>query len=546
MAISSLFRQLPVKLSIALCLICGISQVSCSASTQKPTEKTVQMPVEYPKNATEILKKLSAHVPANPDMLAFASYGSLADSIIQFQKWNLVDTNEVEKLLTDLGTHYLLNPASLTSYYKAGMNTGSGFVAGWKDKNAFVLLDVLDAKQFRVWWDNFMNEEFGRPRYEEITEDGRTFVKIQILNRDFATLSYAPDKPVLIVFGEGMVAGSESSSDTARKWADEPMMSAEEAGNLLKNIKSSPIAMVAGNPAFIRDKLPEKYRSFSEFAKNAGLEIDFSQSGPQIQLSGEWADTRGIFIAKLLDGAQGNWQNAIIQSRPTTTARVLFNSEKLESFLLPLVPANLKSDYEDIKDKLTQRVFKLNVTEQIIYNMGAAWVALYGASVPEGRDYSLTEILTAQKAAVFLPFRDSTLSDAFFAKVNILKGFVSSGNVQIELEDGVLHATTHVSGKLLHVAYYDGLLVVSTDGAWKDALGIIKSKDAKASDSVLADEKHFLVSSINVADVTTILGARYAIIKEQIGNFLKPFDSIEIQSSVNAKAFDASVKGILK
>ena len=63
---------------------------------------------------------------------------------------------------------------------------------------------------------------------------------------------------------------------------------------------------------------------------------------------------------------------------------------------------------------------------------------------------------------------------------------------------------------------------------------------------VLADDKHFLASSINVADVTTILGARYAIIKEQIGNFLKPFGSIEIQSSVNDKAFDASVQGILK
>lgn len=538
---------------LAIFLCAAACQISCSSSTDFVTkEKKLQMPVEYPTSASETLKKLSPLIPSDSQVLVFGSYGSLTEAIAQFRKWKLVDDIEVGNLLRDLGTHFLLNPSKLESWFKAGFHTGSGFAAGYREQNVFIVLDIIDVEAFKSWWDNFLNEEFGRPRYSEEQIDGGQYIKIRILNRDFATMIYNGPEPMTIVLGEGIVSGSPDSFEAAKKIHAAGKIQNDEFFTITKNLKKSPFALWMDGSAKLLDKLPQKLEPVKDWCDAAAAEISFADKGPDVRVSCPWANTKfmdkpkGEFLSALVDGSSANRAQAILKSNPSSAFRILINPEAIEPLVLKNVSESQREKYDSLKDKLTQRLIKLNVTEQIIYNMGAAWAVIYDVTLPALQNPSIKEILTAQNAAVFIPFKNADSSNGFFAKINIIKKFIPEDKAVIDLEDGILHAKVKYGDQLIHIGYKNGLLAASTDSAWSRIPNILNEVDAPNSDSSLAKDANAVAARVRVSDMTTLLGVRFAIIKEQIGNFLSPFEYFEFQVSTDKEMIDISAQGVIR
>ncbi len=540
-----------IAIAATLALSAGI--ISCSSGPSTVAEKPMQMPTEYPKSAAQSLSRLNDFVPQNSEVLAFASYGSLTDAILQFKKWNVVDSKEIDNLLTDLGTHYLLNPSSLKSYFDAGFHTGSGFTAGLLGQSVFIVFDVINHNAFRHWWDNFMNEEFGRPRYSEEKVGAKTLLHIDILKRDFATLVFDGTNPVTVVFGEGIIKDSPSSMNAAKSIIESKKLSDESVKKIAKSLNDSPFGMWVKTTEKSFKNLPSKVQSLKDWCTSAGLELNFGEKGPELRLSGLWNDTqyndvpRGHYISTIFKGSNGGWADKIMATAPTSAFRILTDSEVIESLALPYANEKQRSQYADLKDKLTQRLIKLNVTEQIIYNIGAVWAVIYDAQAPALREPTITEILSAQKAALFIPFKDASQSDSFFAKLNVLKKLIPEDKAIVEMdENGVLHASVTQSGKVIHIGYANGLIAVATESSWKTAFSVFNKTGNAAPKTSLSEDNHALAAQIRVSDMTTILGLKYAIVKEQIGNFLSPFDRFEMQLSTGDDKFSFAGKGILK
>lgn len=548
-------RIFPFIFCALLCIL-ACSQFSCTSKVQPVNEQQEMMPQVYPKQAAEPYKRLASWIPADSDVLLISGYGTLADAIIQAKEWKIVDADEFQKLLNDLGTHYLLNPADLRTYFKAGMNTESGFVAGVKDKTAFLIFDVYDQVKFRKWVDNFLNEEFGRPRYHELSDGARKIVQIHILNRDFATLVEEPGKPVMITFGPGAMADAPPSLEAYHALSEGTHMADVPAAHerFISELRDAPLAawMKSDGKPLESLKMPEEVRELYPWSEGAGFAFYLGASGPKIRAFCSWRDRQykdmplGQWMAGLTQGSSGEWAKAILNTHPSSMTRVLLNAEQIEPIILASLTDKQQNSYAELKDKLTQRFLKLNISEQVIYNIGAAWLVLYDAQAPAQQNATLMEILSEQSAAVFVPLRNASDSDSFFSKVNILKGFVPKDLGTVELEDEILHAKINLKdGKLAHVAYSKGLIAVSTEKGWAHVQEVFASTDAPANDSLFALDSHFFAMNLRQSDISQIFGAHYAIIREQIDAFLKPFERFEAQASANAASMEVVLEAHL-
>ena len=220
---------------------------ACSSKPQHIAEPKETMPTEYPRAADEVLARLADTLPLDSEMLAFASYGSLADAIQMFSTYKVVDAGELHKLLTDLGTHYHLDPGNLKSYFNAGMHTGSGFAAGRAKGSVFIVFDILSEKKFDAWWDTFINEEFGRPRYHQEKDGDQALTSIRILKKDFATLAHKNGK-VLIVFGDEAFPGSPDSLEAIKTFMNAPKLAGSDALKTTSaRLSHAPIALLGGS-----------------------------------------------------------------------------------------------------------------------------------------------------------------------------------------------------------------------------------------------------------------------------------------------------------
>ena len=138
--------------------------------------------------------------------------------------------------------------------------------------------------------------------------------------------------------------------------------------------------------------------------------------------------------------------------------------------------------------------------------------------------------------------KEKEKSDAFFAKLSILKRVIPEDKAQIDTENGILHAIVNLgAGKKLHAGYTKGLLAITTANGWEIAAGTLKTENAPGSPSLLAQEKHFIATHIAKEDITRLLGTRYGIVKEQLSNFLAPLSHAELQASVNETQADATL-----
>ena len=531
-------------------------QVSCSSGPKPAAESRVEMPQNYSAKSIDTLEQLAMNVPADADLIAFASYGSVADSIRQFRDYHIVDDAEIDKLLQDLGTHYLLNPASLQSYFKAGMDTASGFAAGKRGNNVFAVMQLLDETKFRTWWDVFINEEFGRPRYHESAEGDRRFVHIEILQKDFATMMFEPNQPVRIVFGSEIVPGSDDSLETIKALADaENLKDSAILAQIREAIPTAPIGFWSTTSRTLLTK------SVSEMVEpwisNVCAGVNFSKDGPAIQASGFWKDDiyenqkRGEYAASMLKGPENTGRDHVLSSNPGSVGRIAFDAEKLESFVVPQLREKHQNQYADIKDKLTQRLLGLDVTHQIIHNLGALWGAIYDTSIePTQADPTIQEILSIQKLAIFMAFKDASASNAFFGKVNalmnIFKNQIPQDMATISQEGELIHIVVKVSGAAIHVGYRKGILAITTEPTWTTVKSVLENDDPKAVDDILPAGNHFGLISLRIVDVKQVLGARYPIIKEQISRFLEHFPYMFVQASANENRIELRLNSTIK
>ena len=544
--------------SILFCALAAMSsmQISCSSGPKPVAENRVEMPQNYPTAAIDTLEQLAASVPADADLIAFASYGSVADSIKQFRAYHIVDDGELDKLLQDLGTHYLLNPSSLTSFFKAGMDTGSGFVAGKRNKNVFLMLQILDEVKFRSWWDNFMNEEFGRPRYHESTEGSRKYVQIDILQKDFATLVFEPNHPVRVVLGSEIVPGSENSLETAKAMVEaEGLKNSKLLSDIDTALGDAPIGFWA-NPE--QAPLPGTVKSIvSEWVSSICAGLYFSTNGPAVYASGFWkTDTyenqkRGEFSSSMFKAPEKTGQDQILSSKPGSVGRVYFDAEKVESFAVSKLNEKWQKQYANIKDMLTQRLLRLDVTDQVIHNLGTVWLAVYDTSIePTQAEPSMADILSIQKLALFLHFKDASASNGFFGKIsalmNILKSHIPQDMANVSQDGDLTHAVVKVLGKTIHVGYRNGILAVTTEPTWTTVKSTLENDHPEAANGILPMGNHFGLMSLQVADVTHIMGLRYPIVKEQIERFLEHFSKLEVQASANENRIETRLNAFVE
>ena len=548
-------RSATVILFSALAMLSSM-QVSCSSGPKPAAESRAEMPQNYSVHAIDTLEQIAANVPSDADLIVFGSYGSIADSIRQFRDYHIVDDAELDKLLQDLGTHYQLNPSSLQSYYKAGMDSGSGFAAGKRGNNVFAVMRLLDETKFRTWWDVFINEEFGRPRYHESSEGNRRFVKIEILQKDFATMLFEPNQPVRIVFGSEIVPGSDDSLETIKALTDAPSL--KDSDVLSKIREAIPTAPVGLWTSTAKTLLTESVSNMvAPWISNACAGVDFSKDGPSIQASGFWKNDiyenqkRGEYAAAMLKLQENTGQAHVLSSNPGSVGRIVFDAEKLESFVVPQLREKHQKQYADIKDKLTQRLLGLDVTHQIIHNLSAFWVAIYDTSTePSQENPTIQEILSVQEVAVFMAFKDASASNAFFGKVNalmnIFKNQIPQDTASISQEGDLIHIAVKVSGATLHVGYRKGILSIATEPAWTTVKSVLENDAPKAADGILPAGNHFGLISLRIADVKQILGARYPIIKEQISRFLEHFPHMLVQASANENLIELRLNSTIK
>ncbi len=548
-------RSATVFLFCALAMISSM-QVSCSSGPKPAAETRAEMPQNYSVKAIDTLEQLAVNVPADADLLVFGSYGSVADSIRQFRDYHIVDDAELDKLLQDLGTHYLLNPSNLQSYFKAGMDTGSGFAAGKRGNNVFAVMQLLDETKFRNWWDVFINEEFGRPRYHESAEGDRRFVQIEILQKDFATMMFEPGQPVRIVFGSEIVPQSDDSLETIKALADaENLKDSDILSRIRETIPTAPLGIWT---TASKTLLTESVSNMVEpWISNVSAGVNFSKDGPAIQASGFWKNDiienqkRGEYAAAMLKPQENTGREHVLSSNPGSVGHLFFDAEKLESFVVPQLREKHQNQYADIKDKLTQRLLGLDVTHQIIHNLAAVWVAIYDTSnEPTQADPTIQEILSIQKVAIFMTFKDASASNAFFGKVNalmnIFKNQIPQDTATILQEGDLIHIAVKVSGAALHVGYRKGILSIATEPTWTTVKSVLENDEPKAANDILPAGNHFSAISLRIADVKQILGARYPIIKEQISRFLEHFPHMFVQASANENRIELRLNSTIK
>ena len=98
--------------------------------------------------------------------------------------------------------------------------------------------------------------------------------------------------------------------------------------------------------------------------------------------------------------------------------------------------------------------------DQIIHNVGSISGIWFGNDI--------------ERPAIGISMRSPQKSDSFFAKLNILKRAISSDNVAITNEDGILHATM---GNI-HASYANGAIAIAFDDETYAAASQILRNDA--------------------------------------------------------------------
>ena len=94
---------------------------------------------------------------------------------------------------------------------------------------------------------------------------------------------------------------------------------------------------------------------------------------------------------------------------------------------------------------MTQKLLKIDVADQVIHNIATISAIWFGNDI--------------RRPAIGIAMKSPQKSNAFFAKLNILKRAISSDKISITLEDGILHAAM----EQFHAAYAKGVIAIAFD-----------------------------------------------------------------------------------
>lgn len=514
-------------LVIFFCVLGVMTGCSSQGGVAPTVEKKSQMPMEYPRVASRTLERLGEWIPADSRALFVSSYGSLAEAIVQFKAMNWVDATEMAKTLEDLGRHYHLNPSLLSSWFQAGFHTGSGFVVGLTAEDAiYAIADVWDRTAFRTWWDHFLLEEYGRPESRTETAEGVEYVQLKTMHRDAATLVMRGNDPVLVVFGEAIAGHSmtKSSLEIAKSLKTSPVETSQKLARWREGASTQPMALYVHHDVVER-VLSERWRDVSQFFSGIEVEFGLRDASSSVHLTGMFSEATLLdgpveaMASKLISNQAENWSSVIAATSPASWGRIAFDAETLESILLPELSASQRSQYKKLKDKLTQRLIRIDVSQQVIYNVASVWGAIY-----EKDDQTFQ--------VVYIPLKSATRSDAFFSKLNILKGVIPADKAVLEDANGILHAT--IRGKTpLHVGYAKGLLAVTTSEGW-DTVERVFAMTTNSNDV----EGKPIAMHVRSRDLATFIPA--------FARYLAPYASMDLEADVSEDAIEMRLTGVHK
>ncbi|MGI5829356.1 MAG: hypothetical protein ACOX8U_04220 [Bradymonadia bacterium] len=513
--------------------------VSCKKDDAKPKSGAQAMGKAYPKTAEESMQRLAPRVNSDVDLAVFvASYGVLTEIIEAVKAWGIVSGDEMDAVFNDLGVHYQLNPARLDSYVKAGFRADGGLMLGSYKGSMLLLFEVDDATAFRQFWDTFINEEYGRPRYHEEKVGGVNFVQINVLKRDACTLALVDDL-VFLFAGPAMLRGGADSLPVAKAYfeqtAKETLADNPEFVKAKNMLGGRQIVIFASAASALKRVVGEQYTAMVDsLFESLSVGLNFEESRLALRSvaktkSGSAVDF-SAFSAAAFDAERAR---SILAGEPESSLRISFDSAKLEEMLLKMLPATVNSKWQGVKEKLEQRLLNIRLQSQILDNFaGSLWFNIYGLNAEQMRGAkSLSDALPAISAALFVPFSDPELSDVFFSKVNALRRLIPPERLNVENVDGILIASTPISPTLkLNLAYYHGLLAVFTDLGLEEVksavLGSKSLQNSQGYENLLSTENN-LALKIRVQNVVQYLSVKYEIISVQLATFLAPLQEIE-------------------
>ncbi len=465
--------------AVAVCagLLPAIGGVSgCSAKkNDNAAPKRREMHDVYPTRAAETFGRFLPIIPADFDAVAIASYGSSANAAEHFKSYGFFVKNDVERTFADLGEHYRLDPSRLEYYFANGMDTESGFAVGWRDGEFFAIFAVDERNKFRQWIDTVANEEFGRPTYRDANCGDKQCTGIDVMDREFACFAFDDSGYAVLSAKIPNRPSKRSVCDAltdiaARKIPPIPENIAQSAAAALGD---APIGFLAAPGAFLRvipggaQIAPAVGEYVRYFALGADLQADFAKADVTVL----WQENKkigdepvGSLIASLPQGNR-SFGSQYLATQPSAHIAANLGGANAEALVLPFLDAKTRKLYDDVKGKLTQRLFKIDVSEQVIRNIGAVMALWYGNN-------------PKKFPAVGIAMKSPEKSDAFFSKLNILKRAISSDSVTVENENGVLRASMGNA----RAAYADGLLSFALGDGDYAAIARVYSRASDAHD----------------------------------------------------------------
>lgn len=491
-----------------LLVMLGWTAVACShGSVVQPTAQSQVMPDNYSRVAVDTMSALAAYFPDQTSMAVFASYGSVVETIRALDHWNVVDANALHQTLSDLGTHYRLDPSRLKSFYEAGFHTAKGWGLGLLGRHVVLALQTDDSDKVLAWINHVVTEEFGRPETVHEKSDGWQFYHVRAMDKAIVTVMQKDGMTLMMWNGDTQKAAME----LVRAIADGRTLDKVIDGEALKrNFRTASVLAVIPEKAALPDfVLPENLRQWGEaIAKSAVLGVTLNEETASVRLAMTLhADHPMVADLQSLEGGTlGVWTKPILHTEPQVAARAKINPEALIRLALKQAPVSYQDQWKALMSKLNNRLLGIHFEQQVVQNFaGSVWVALHGVreDVFQGQPWWLA--LLEQDVHVYLPMADAGLAAKFFGKLSFLKQFVPPDKAAIDTDDGILHAVVRFD-KNIHVSYADGLLGVTTDAGWNRMKGLYASPDQKdMASNVLMDSANDLAAQGKFAPVMSLV-----------------------------------------
>ena len=517
--------------------------VACShQEVQQPTAQKRVMPDNYSRIAVDTLSEVVPYFPDSASIAVFSSYGSVTETIQAFRQWNLVNDEDLQKTLTDLGTHYLLNPSSLKSFYEAGFHTGKGFGIAMMGQSVIAVTQTIDQRKVVQWLDNLVTEEFGRPESTDTKAEGWVTHHIKVMGKDCVTLLQKDDISIMVWSDDSLKVSKEVMGAIA---GGNTLASAVNMADIKRNFRTSSILAVASGKA----PLPKDFSFLEDWTKSlyAGVTLEKDRVGLMTAMDLN-AENKTVAMVQSFEGGNlSPWANAIMHTDPGFAVRVKVDPKTLVDTALKNLPPQYQNQWKDVSSKLNNRLFGINFEEQVVNNFaGSIWVSLHDMDKAAFASGNQLIGLLKQDMSLYLPMADASLAAKFFGKMSFVKKFIPPELATVDTDQGVLHAVVNYSGNThIHVSYADGLLAVTTDRGWERMKQLYSAPNQNDGVSVAMTDSANDIAGYGKVDLVADLAWELFKVKgdsiQQYVDFARRMDAFDFRVILNGNAFVAEV-----